>query len=146
MDADDRPDAQAIRALVARQFSSLSWTELREADWSAFAGDFHEDASLWPSARPAKRQSVPGFLEQMQRLAKSTLTSREERVVGTEVRVFGNIAVAAATCEMLENDGPPTRTVEMLLLVKDEGRWRVVAQAWDKDGEAQVIPAGFLGA
>jgi hypothetical protein len=47
--------------------------------------------------------------------------------------VFGNVAVAIAHCDMLENGTDVNRGVEMLLLVKDEGMWRIVSQAWDSE-------------
>ena len=30
----------------------------------------------------------------------------------------------------------------MMLLVKTEGRWQIVSQAWDREGESKPIPAG----
>lgn len=48
-------DVQAIRALIERQFGSLSWSRGSTGDWSTFEADFFPDAALYPSARPAKR-------------------------------------------------------------------------------------------
>jgi hypothetical protein len=58
-------DVQSIEALIARQFASLDWTPGVAADWTTFANDFFPGASLYPSARPAKRQSVEAFIERM---------------------------------------------------------------------------------
>ena len=66
-------------------------------------------------------------------------------MLGTEVHVFGNVAVAVAACEMIENGGQANRGVEMLLLVKDEGAWRIVSQAWDAESPAKPIPAYLVG-
>jgi len=52
------------------------------------------------------------------------------------VHVFGNIAVAAAGCETTENGTKVNRGVEMMLLVKDEGGWKIVAQAWETEKSA----------
>ena len=122
-------DVRAIEALVARQFTSLSWAPDRTAAWDDFTGDFFPDAALYPSARPARRQTVDAFVERMKGLVGTTLRSFDETVLGTEVRVFGNVAVALAACEMVENGSEVKRGVEMMLLVKDEGAWRIVAQA-----------------
>ena len=81
--ADDIP---AIKALIARQFASLSWTESRPANWDEFAADFHPEASLYPSARPVKRQTIEGFLERMKGLAGATLSSLEEAMPGEPQR------------------------------------------------------------
>ena len=32
----------------------------------------------------------------------------------------------------------------MMLLVKTEGRWRIISQAWDNEAEARPIPADLL--
>jgi hypothetical protein len=138
-------DVKAIAALVVRQFSSLNWQSDRPADWSSFAADFLQDASLYPSARPAKRQTVEGFIERMKSLAGTTLRSFHETVLGTEIRVFGNVAVAVAACEMIENGTQVNRGVEMLLLVKDQGVWRIVSQAWDTESPFNRISPSLLG-
>ncbi len=68
-----------------------------------------------------------------------------EEVIGTHVHVFGNVVVAVAACEITENDAEVNRGVEMLLLVRDEGQWRIVSQAWDTENPSKPIPA-FLTA
>jgi hypothetical protein len=45
---------------------------------------------------------------------------------------------------MTENDAQVEHGVEMLLLVKDQGSWRIVSQAWDKAGPSNPIPANLL--
>ena len=146
MQPEDRgDDVRAIEALVVRQFASLNWTPDAPADWAAFAADFFPEASLYPSARPARRQTVDAFVERMKGVAQTTLRTFHETVLGTEIRVFGNVAVAVAACAMTENGTDGTRGVEMLLLVKTEGAWRIVAQAWDSESPSNPIPAHLLG-
>ena len=76
----------------------------------------------------------------MKNLVGTKLRSFQEVVLGTEVRVFGNVAVALAACEMTENDAEVSRGVEMLLLVKDDCAWRIAAQAWDTESPSKRIP------
>jgi hypothetical protein len=57
--------------------------------------------------------------------------------------VFGNVAVAV--CEMIEIGAETHRGVEMLLLIKDEGAWRIVSQAWDAESPSQPSPIWLLG-
>ncbi len=142
---EHRDDVRAIEALIARQFGSLTWTPGASADWDAFAADFFPEASLYPAARPAQCQTVEAFVERMKGLVGTKLRSFHEVVLGTEVRVFGNVAVALAACEMTENDGQVNRGVEMLLLIKDEGAWRIVSQAWDTESPSKPIPNDLLG-
>jgi ketosteroid isomerase-like protein len=137
-------DTAAIRALVARQFASLSWSETTSGDWEAFAADFHPDATLWPAARPAQPQTVPAFVDRMKALAQTTLRTFDEKVLGTQVHVVGNVAVAIAAAEMTENGAHVNRNVEMLLLVKSDGAWRIVCQAWDRAGVGKLIPDNLV--
>jgi hypothetical protein len=145
MTADDQADdIAAIEALIARQFAALSWTPETPADWNGFADDFTADATLYPSARPAKSQSVTAFLARMKGLAGTTLRSLQETALGAEIIVSGNVAVAVAPCEMVENGSETSRNVEMMLLVKTEGRWRIAAQDWDKAGGERPVLRRFL--
>ncbi|WP_410971738.1 hypothetical protein, partial [Salmonella sp. SAL4437] len=82
--------------IIARQLASLSWTSVISADWDKFAADFFPEAALYPAARPAKRQTVEAFMERMKSLEGTKLRSFEEAVLGTEIRVFGNVAIALA--------------------------------------------------
>lgn len=136
-------DLDAIRALVGRQFKSLSWEEGEAPDWASFAGDFLPEAALYASARPARAQSITAFRERMDKLVGTSLRSLDERIAGTTIRVFGNVAVAVIACETIENAQDVNRTVEMMLLVKDAGEWRIAAQAWDKETPTNPITAAL---
>lgn len=137
-------DILEIKALIKRQFTSLSWPNGGTGNWQAFSNDFLDDAVLYPAARPVHPQSVSAFLTRMKGIAGKELQSLDEAVLGTNVTVFGNIAVAIAVCAMRENGTTENRTVEMLLLVKDQGSWRIAAQAWDRASETNPVPAQFL--
>ena len=144
MDAQS-DDVRAIEAIIERQFGSLKWRPGTTGDWDRFAADFFPEASLYPAARPAKRQTVEAFIERMKSLEETKLRSFEEAVLGTEIRVFGNVAVALAACEMIENGAEVHRGVEMLLLIKDADAWQIVSQAWDSESPSQPIPIRLLG-
>lgn len=137
-------DTKEIESIMARQLASMSWTKGGAPDPAAFGADFLTGARLYPSARPVRSQSVADFMARMNGLAATTLSSLHETTRGTWVRMFGNVAMAAVVCENLENAVEITRTVEMMLLVKDDGQWRIVAQAWDQETPAQPIPAEWL--
>ena len=102
MPADSDDDIEAIRTLVARQFASLNWQAGTSADWDGFTSDLYPEAPLDPLARPVKWQSVEDFVKCMKGLVGTKLRSFHETVVGTEVRVFGNVAVTIAAHEMRE--------------------------------------------
>ena len=88
---------------------------------------------------------MKAFVERMKGLAGDQLQSFHERVLGTEVRVFGNVAVAIAAGEMVENGTKSSRSVEMMLLVKSEGAWRIVSQPWDRETDSKPIPSNLAG-
>jgi hypothetical protein len=147
MRSEDRNgDVRAIEAIVARQFGSLNWAPGGWADWDTFKADFLAGASLYPAARPPTRQSVEAFVERMQSLSVTRLRSFSEVPLGREIHVFGNVAVAVAACEFIENDAETARGVEMLLLVKDGDRWQIAAQAWDVETASKRVPAHLLRA
>ena len=54
------------------------------------------------------------------------------------------MAVAIAGCEIAENDADVNRGVEMFLLVKDMGAWRIAAQAWKTERDGRRLPADLL--
>lgn len=137
-------DVRTIKAVIDRQFKSLHWSEGAGGNWTTFAADFFPDAALFPSARPVKRQSVTAFVERMQGLAAGSLHSFHERMLGSEIRVFGNVAVAMAGCEIIENGRKEVRGVEAMLLVKEEGAWKIVAQGWDMESDENEIPGHLL--
>jgi hypothetical protein len=80
----------------------------------------------------------------MRRLAASSLRSFEETVLGTEVRVFGNVAVAIAAGARTENGVETNRGVEMMLLIKNDGAWQIVSQAWDDETSSTPIPPHLM--
>jgi hypothetical protein len=140
---EDGDDRRAIEAVIDRQFASLNWTPGTSADWGTFAADFAPGASLYPARRPATPQTVASFVERMKGVA-TTLTSFREVALGRKIYVFGNVAVAVAGCAMTENDEQTRRGIEMMLLIKNDGVWRIVAQAWDTESQANPMPADLL--
>jgi hypothetical protein len=76
--------------------------------------------------------------------ARDKLRSFKEIALGHEIFVFGNVAVAIAACEMTENETNVTRGIEMMLLVNTEDRWRIAAQAWDKEFKSRRLPRTLI--
>jgi hypothetical protein len=126
-------DEAAIREIIAQQFGSLNWRPGTSGDWAAFMAGFVPGAPLYAAARPVKAQTAVAFVERIKGLAGGKFRSFAEAALSVEVRIFGKVAVAVAGCEITENDADVTRGVEMMLLVKDAGAWRIAAQAWDTE-------------
>jgi len=141
---DDSDDIRAIGAIIARQFGAMNWSPDAPPDWGAFAADFLPGAHLFPAARPAAARTAEDFVERMESLAGSSLRSFAQTVLGTEIQVFGNVAVAMGACENIENGTDVVRGVEAFLLVKDDGAWRIASQAWDTESDSARIPDRLL--
>ncbi len=139
-DAGDTDDLQAIKILIGAHFNALRWSPGTQADWATFAADFLPEASLFPAARPVRRQTLEVFIARMKGLAQGSLHSFEEKTLGMQVLVFGNVAVVLAASEMLENGTEVNQDVSGYLVIKDEGRWRIAAHAWDKASEHRPVP------
>ena len=138
-------DISLIRELVATQFRSLAWTPDEDPNWAAFAQGFLPDARLFPAARPVRPQTVDQFITRMNGLrTEGKLVSFQETPLGCDVRVFGNVAVAFAACEMFENASTVTRDVSAIVLVRDAGTWRIAAQAWDVESGSNRIPRDLI--
>ena len=134
-------DVSQITQTVASQFRALAWSPGEDPDWDAFGRGFLDDARLFPAARPVKPQTIEQFIDRLKRLrADGTLASFRETPLGCTVQVFGNVAVAFAACEMLENNATVTRDVSAMVLVRDAGCWRIVAQAWDVETASNPLP------
>ena len=136
-----------IRALIKAQFDSIDWAPGRDADWRTVHRGFEPGAQLWPARRPARPQSSADFADRLRKLRDDgTLESFSERGAGCHVWVIGNIAIALAGCEMVENGSAVTRDVSGFLLVKEGEKWRIAAQAWDYvDDIPSALAAAGLG-
>lgn len=140
MATNNGPDMQAIKRLIGAHFNALRWTSGTRPDWATFSADFLADASLFGAARPARRQTLDAFITRMNGVAQGALRSFEERTLGMQVLVFGNVAVVLAASEMLENDKEVNHDVSGYLLVKDDGKWHIAAHAWDHATKEMPVP------
>ena len=137
-------DLRQIEALVGAHFDALRWKPGTRPDWDRFSADFHPEASLFAAARPVRRQTLEAFIQRMNGVAEK-LHSFEERTTGMQVLHFGNVAVALAASEMLENESEVNRDVSAYLLLKDGGAWRIAAHAWDKATAERPVPKALRG-
>ena len=137
-------DEKKIRALIGAYFQGLKWTPNTRADWAKFGADFLPDASLFPAARPAQAKTLNEFIERMNGVALGSLRSFEERTLGMQVLVFGNVGVVLAASEMVENGTEMNHDVSGYLLIKDKGEWHIAAHAWDHASEQMPVPEHLL--
>ena len=95
-------DIEAIRHLIARQFNSMCWTPNNSAAWKAFAADFAPRAALYPAARPARSQTVEKFRGAHEGSCGNITLHVLRGSLRRPADAFGNVAVAAAGCEMTD--------------------------------------------
>ena len=134
-------DEDTIRALIQAQFDGIDWAPGRDADWRTVLRGFKQDAQLWTARRPARPQSSNDFTERPRTLRDDeTLQSFAGKGPTCHIWIVGNVAIALAGCEMVENGSTVTRDVSGFLLVKDGEEWRIAAQAWDYVDD---VPAVF---
>ena len=133
-------DDEEIRTLIGNHFEPMRWNPNIEPDWDRFREDFLSGALLCGAARPAQVRSLEGFIERMETVARKNLESFEEHTKGMKILRFGNIAVALAMSELLENGNEVSHDISGYLLVKSDGHWSIVAHAWDQAGEKNPVP------
>ena len=138
-------DEEAIRKLIAEHFEPMRWSEGTEPDWDRFRTDFLQGALLCGSVRPAQPRTLVEFIERMETIARKNLASFEEHTRGMEILRFGNIAVVLAMSELLEDGSDINHDISGYLLVKSEGRWSILAHAWDQADEANPVPDRLRG-
>ena len=133
-------DEDEIRELIGRHFEAMRWNEATGPDWDRFRSDFHSGATLCGAARPAQIRSLDEFINRMESVARVNLKSFEEHTQGMQILIFGNIAVVLAMSELLEDGADVSHDISGYLLVKSEGRWSIMAHAWDQAGENNPVP------
>lgn len=134
-------DLDAIERLIRSQLDAMRWESGGDGDWKSFQSGFMPDAQLYAATRPARPQSVSDFVSRMRTLAADgTLRTFSETPLGMRIMIFGNVAVALAGCEMLENGQTITRNASAFLLIKDGAEWRVAGQAWDLESAGNALP------
>ena len=137
---DVMADDDQIRKLVGDHFEAMRWNEKESPDWERFRQDFHPDARLCGAARPMQVRSLDKFINRMDTVARKNLESFEEHTRGMKVMQFGNVAVVLAMSELLENGSEINHDISGYLLTKSDGRWSIVAHAWDQASEDNPVP------
>ena len=133
-------DEEEIRVLIGAQFDAMRWDNDSEPDWDRFRSDFHPGAALCGAVRPSQVRSLDEFIDRMESVARKNLASFEEHTRGMKILRFGNIAVVLAMSELLENGSDINHDISGYLLVKSEGRWSIMAHAWDQADEENPVP------
>lgn len=131
----------AILDVIRTLYQALNWGPDKAPGWEAFKSCFHESARLYPSARPMEAVSVDAFVERMDAQRKNgNLASFSETMLGEDVLVFGNVAVAFSAYETLMNDGDTSRGLNAFHFAHDGNEWKVLTLAWDNASADLPLP------
>lgn len=135
--ATPNPDEEAVRVAVQQYYRDMS-----ARDWPAYAAHFWPRATLttvWqPPGESAPRvvvTSIDTFLA-MTGQGPDSKPVFEERLLGQDVRVTGNLAHVWARYEARFGDSASVRTwrgVDAFTWVKHDETWRIVALAYTDD-------------
>lgn len=137
-----KDNKDAILAMIRSLYEALNWGPDKAPGWDAFKACFHETARLYPSARPMEALSVDAFVERMDAQRQSgNLASFSETMLGEDVLVFGNVAVAFSAYETLMNDGDTSRGLNAFHLAHDGNEWKVLSLAWDNESADLPLPS-----
>ncbi len=131
----------AILGVIRQLYEALNWNDTKAPAWDAFKSCFHETARLYPSARPLDALSVDSFVDRMDAQRKNgNLAVFSEAMLGEDVLVFGNIAVAFSAYETTMNGGDRSRGLNAFHLARDGEAWKVLSLAWDNETADQPLP------
>jgi hypothetical protein len=140
-------DIDAIAAIIRGMFDAVGWDRARGADWAAFGAPVRPDAVILPSARPAQATTLAAFAERMGGLReRGVIETFAETIIGVDVQVFGNVAVARAAYATAVNGQADGRGLNVFLLVKDAGAWSIAALAWDNESATTPLPEELVRA
>jgi hypothetical protein len=127
-------EEQTVRAEVARYYQDMS-----ARDWRAYERHFWPGATLttvWqPPGEPAPRvaiMTIDQFLAQTG-AGPDSKPVFEERLLGQEVRLTGNLAQVWARYEARFGDSTSVATwrgIDAFTWMKHDGQWRIVALAY----------------
>ena len=138
--SEEMSDDHEIRKLIGQHFEPMRWSDADEPNWEKFENDFLADAKLCGAVRPAQLRSLEDFIDRMETVARKNLRSFEEHTRGMKILRFGNIAVVLAMSELVENGEDVSHDISGYLLVKSDGRWSIMAHAWDQASEDKPVP------
>jgi hypothetical protein len=148
------PDAAEIQArasidrLVTAFFNAFSADSHGKVDLNKILDLFIPQALIVKACvAPAEIYSLREFIEPRNRLLNDgTLTNFQERELGAQTRIFGNIAQRLCLYRKTGRDAHgdfSTLGIKTIQLVRTDADWKISAMAWDDERPGLVIPQGW---
>lgn len=138
-------DRAEIETVCPRLYAAVGWGDGKVPDWAAFRACCHPQAMLVPMGSGAATPiPLDDFIVGMeQQRTSGALGSLEEREIAGAVSGFGNLASVRSTF-VATIDGAERRGVTWALLVREGGRWLIIATAWENENDERPLPADLL--
>ena len=134
-----------IGSVCPRLYEAVGWDGGQAPDWDAFRACCHPGALLVPMGSGAAAPvGVETFIAGMEEQRTSGAVGELREVeLGHSVQAYGNLANVRSTF-LATIDGVERRGVTFAHLVRDGGRWVIVAVAWENESEERPLPGEFI--
>lgn len=146
-------DVMSPESVVAALYDVISGPADEERDWDRFRGLFRPGARLVLGRRPdggpgASEEVAVADLDEFVPAAASQYAEDGfwEREIAGRIDRFGNVAHAWSTYETRvgsPDSDPVARGINSVQMVREAGRWRIAALAWDVELPDQRIPRKY---
>jgi hypothetical protein len=138
-------DIEEIGAVCPRLYEAVGWDDGKTPDWEAFRACCHPGAILVPmgsgAAAPIPLETFIAGMEQQR--TSGAVTDLSEIEIGRAVQGYANLANVRSTFVARIN-GSERRGVTFAHLVRDGGRWVIIAVAWENEREDDALPGDFI--
>lgn len=127
-------DREAIARIMRDLYESISGRDDSERDWELCLSLFHPDARVSPNAQEGRPRGVVTE-EAFQAEARPRIASLAffEWEVESDVEISGDVASVRSRYQAAETPrGTPIikEGVNYLLLIRQDGEWKIIAIAW----------------
>ena len=146
-------DVVTPEGVVAALYRVISGPADEERDWDRFRGLFLDGARLVLGRRPdggegAAEEIVVATLEEFIPAASAQYAEDGfwEKQTAGRIDRFGNVAHAWSTYETRvgsPGSKPVARGINSIQMVRQAGRWKIAALAWDVELPGQRIPRKY---
>lgn len=137
-------DIEEIGAVCPRLYQAVGWDDGKAPDWDAFRACCHPDILLVPmgsgAATPIRLEDFVAGMEGQR--SSGAVQSLSEVETGRKVEGYGNFASVRSRFLATIN-GVARRGITFAHLVRDQGRWVIVATGWENEREDEPLPAEF---
>ena len=128
------PDFEAIGRIIKILYESISGHDDSERDWDLCKSLFHPDARVSPNAFEDRVRGVMTE-DEFQADARPRIAPLAffEWEVARDIQITGEVASVRSRYQAAETPrGKPIvkEGVNHLILIRDEGEWRIMAIAW----------------